>query len=85
MSTTLEYDGQNGVDVSSWTRTREDGVGETLVLAARLFYNDVEFELEGVEGRVKEVLFGNVNITETGGAVFIISRTSVAGVIFEDV
>jgi hypothetical protein len=55
-----------------------------LILAARLFYNDVEFELEGVEGRVKEVLFGTVNITEAGGPLFIMPRTSVAGIIMED-
>lgn len=85
VSTSLDYDGKNGVDVAAWTRVRqEDGVEETLVLAANLFYGSTEFELEGVSGTVKEVLFGNVNITESGAPLFIMPRTSVAGVIIEN-
>lgn len=86
VNTSLEYDGKNGVDVAAWTRTRpEDGVQETLVMAARLFYvGNVEFTLEGVEGTVKEVLFGDVTAMDGGGATFLMPQTSVAGVIFEN-
>ena len=59
MSTSIPHDGENGVDVAAWTRTREDGVKETLVLAAQLFYSPpggaIEFELHGVGGNVKRV------------------------------
>lgn len=83
----MPYDGENGLDVAAWTRTREDGMAETLVLAAQLFYSPsggaVESELQGLEGTVKEVLFGTVNTTEAGGAMFIMEKTSVAGVILE--
>lgn len=71
--------------MAAWTRVREeDGVTETLVLAANLFYGGTEFELEGVNGTVKEVLFGTVNVTESGGPLFILPKTSVAGVIIEN-
>jgi hypothetical protein len=87
VSTSIHHDGENGIDVAAWTRTREDGVKETLVLAAQLFYSPpggaIEFELQGLEGSVKEVLFGTVNTTEAGGPLFIMGRTSVAGVILE--
>lgn len=57
---------------------------ESLVLAAYLFYGNTEFELDGLpEGTVSEVLFGEVNVTESGGPLFIMPRTSVAGVIIE--
>lgn len=62
----------------------EEGTTETLVLAARLFYSDAEFSLQGFNSSsVKEVLFGTVNTTELGGPLFIMPRTSVAGVILE--
>jgi hypothetical protein len=90
VSTSLPNDGENGLDVAAWTRTREDGVQETLVLAAQVFYNfagvptgTVDFELKGLNGTVKEVLFGGVNTTEAGSPLFSMERTSVAGVILE--
>jgi hypothetical protein len=90
VSTSLPNDGENGLDVAAWTRTREDGVQETLVLAAQVFYNfagvptgTVDFQLMGLNGTVKEVLFGGVNATEAGTPLFSMERTSVAGVILE--
>jgi len=90
VSTSVPYDGENGLDVAAWTRTREDGVQETLVLAAQVFYNfagsptgTIDFELIGLNGTVKEVLFGGVNMTESGSPMFSMERTSVAGVILE--
>jgi len=86
----MPYDGENGLDVAAWTRVRDDGVQETLVLAAQVFYNfagvpsgTVDFEVMGLNGTVKEVLFGGVNITESGAPMFTMERTSVAGVILE--
>jgi hypothetical protein len=43
----------------------------------------VDFELKGLNGTVKEVLFGGVNATEAGTPLFSMERTSVAGVILE--
>jgi len=92
ISTTIPNNGENGLDVAAWTRTTGNGRTEHLILAAQLFYNPIggatnsvfEFQLEGVQGTVKEVLFGNVTATDDGSPLFTMGRTSVAGVILEE-
>jgi len=86
VATTLPFDGENGLDVAAWTVRHNNGKVETLILAVQMNYispsGTVDFGLIGVEGKIKEVLFGSVSDNE-GQVRFAMGRTSVAGAILE--
>ncbi|ORY35572.1 hypothetical protein BCR39DRAFT_510866 [Naematelia encephala] len=93
LATSIPHDGENGLDVSCWTRTLPSSLNndkekkeQALVLAVNLFYgpHSVSFDLPRMYGwKVSEVLFGQV----TGGlgneVGFVLGRTGVGGVILE--
>ncbi|KAI9637438.1 uncharacterized protein MKK02DRAFT_36418 [Dioszegia hungarica] len=85
--TTQPLDGENGIDVASWTKPLSGGITETLVMAAQLNYIGpdarVDFGILGVKGKIKEVLFGGVY--QDGGVRFRMGRISVAAVILRHV
>ena len=80
--TTVPKDGQNGLDLAAWTIEHSDWT-ETLVIAVQMNYLDmVVFSPIGVDGRIKEVLFGNVKMVDNA-IEFSMGRTSTAAIIVE--